>query len=71
MKVNDLVMFTNSESRYAKWFFGQLATVEKISKPHVSCRVRWLTPVKYFDGYTSSSDFHQSDFTSFEEKENA
>jgi len=66
MKVNDLVMFTNEESRYAQWFFGQLATVEKTTYPKLSCRVRWLVPVRYFDRYATVSDFSQCNFTVFD-----
>ncbi len=59
MKVNDIVMFTNKD-RYARWFFGQLATVMHYTTRddgRSSCRVRWLNPVKYHDRLTTVSDF--------------
>ena len=56
MKVGDLVMFAD-KGRYAKWFFGHFAVVESATEKTQSCRVRWLTPVKYFNNYTSVSDF--------------
>ena len=59
MKVGDIVMFMNT-GQYARWFFGQLATVERHTTRddgHSSCRVRWLNPVKYHDGMSAASDF--------------
>ena len=56
MKVGDLVMFID-EGTYAKWFFGQFGVVELASEKTRSCRVKWLNPVKYFNSYTSISDF--------------
>ena len=68
MKVGDLVMFNNTESRYAKWFYGQFGIVKSCSSlPKGSlatkhCRVTWLQPVRYFDGFSTYSDFSASDF---------
>ena len=66
MKVGDLVMFNNTESRYAKWFYGQFGIVNLYSSPSdprpPSCRVIWLQPVKYFDSFSTYSDFSASDF---------
>lgn len=56
MKVGDLVMFVD-EGTYAKWFYGQLAICESSTEEKKSCRVRWLQPVKYYDRYTTISDF--------------
>ena len=59
MKIGDLVMFVD-EGTYAKWFYGQLAIAESVSKNKSGnwhCRVRWLNPVKYHDRYTTISDF--------------
>lgn len=61
MKVGDLVMFID-EGRYAKWFYGKFGVIETSREKEKtpgegSCRVRWLQPVKYFDSYTSYSDF--------------
>lgn len=65
MKIGDLVMFSNSESTYAKWFLGQFAEVQtcnyaKDGKLH--CRVKWLQPVKYFNKYSTISDFCADNF---------
>jgi hypothetical protein len=66
MKMNDLVTFTNDKSRYAKWFFGQLAIAESVTQSIKTgdwhCRVRWLQPVKYFDRYATVSDFNTKNF---------
>tara|TARA_Y100000034_G_C6728615_1_gene322672 strand:+ start:437 stop:643 length:207 start_codon:yes stop_codon:yes gene_type:complete len=59
VKIGDLVMFIDT-GRYAKWFFGQFATVERYTPregKRNSCRVRWLNPVKYHDGMSTISDF--------------
>jgi hypothetical protein len=67
MKIGDIVMFVDT-GRYAKWFFGRLATVESYTPTHsnstrgASCRVRWLEPVKYHDGFTEVSDFSANQF---------
>ena len=64
MKVDDLVMF-NSEGIYAKWFYGKFGVVESSKEKGPgkgSCRVRWLQPVKYFNSYTSISDFSWDKF---------
>ena len=55
------VMFSNSTSRYAKWFFGQIGTV--VSARNGSCRVRWNDPVEYHNMKASISDFEQHNFT--------
>ena len=65
MQPGDLVMFSNVDSNYAKWFFGQIGEVQtcnyaKDGKLH--CRVKWLQPVKYFDGYSTISDFKADNF---------
>ena len=60
MKAGDLVMFVD-KGRYSRWFFGQFAVIEsyteKGSDGKAHCRVRWLNPVKYFDRFTTLSDF--------------
>ena len=60
MKVGDAVMFT-CKGTYSKWFYGQLAIVEsyteKGSDGKAHCRVRWMNPVRYFDRFTTMSDF--------------
>tara|TARA_A200000159_G_scaffold128942_1_gene125035 strand:- start:180 stop:470 length:291 start_codon:yes stop_codon:yes gene_type:complete len=61
MKVGDLVQWTNAESRYAKWFYSQLGVIESINNGH--CRVKWCFPVKYYDSWTTSSDFGLSNFS--------
>ena len=66
MDIGNFVMFT-SKGRYAKYFFGQFAEVVSSSiskttgKEHV--RVKWNSPVKYFDSYTAVSDFSADKFT--------
>ena len=70
MKVGDLVMFVDNGT-YAKWFYGQLGIVENFTpvgsdgKSH--CRVAWLNPVKYFDKFTTTSDFSADKFQVCEE----
>ena len=63
IEVGDTVMWTNTESTYAKWFYSHIGVVESINKGH--CRVRWCAPVKYHDRYTASSDFSLDNFTTF------
>ena len=71
MKKGDLVMFNNTESGYARWFYGQFGIVEsytslaKDGKKH--CRVRWLQPVKYFDRFSTYSDFTADNFEVYNE----
>jgi hypothetical protein len=66
MNIGNIVMFT-SDGRYAKYFFGQLAEVISSSiskssgKEHV--RVKWQSPVRYFDSHTTISDFEANKFT--------
>ena len=68
MKKGDLVMFNNIESRYAKWFYGQFGIVESYNNEIGRwCRVIWLKPVKYFDGFSTYSDFNESDFEVYNE----
>ena len=69
MKVGDVVMFVD-EGTYAKWFFGQIATVEVYrinSEGKPFCRVRWLEPVPYFDKMASVSSFSADKFRRFDE----
>ena len=57
MQVGDLVIFKDQGS-YAKWFFGALGTVESCGRGKgTHCRVRWLTPIKYFESHATVSDF--------------
>ena len=65
MKVGDIVFWNNAESTYAKWFFGQFAEVQSVSynkRGELHCRVKWLQPVKYFDKFTTISDFGAKNF---------
>ena len=69
MNVGNLVMF-KPEGQYAKWFGGQLGVVESVSYAadgNLHCRVKWLTPVKYFDKTTQYSDFAASKFEVYNE----
>ena len=70
MKVGDLVMFNNTESRYAKWFYGQMGIVKSCNYAQsgkLHCRVSWLKPVKYFDRFSTYSDFSASNFEVYNE----
>ena len=70
MKVGDLVMFNNIESKYAKWFYGQFGIVKNRGYPSPDsdydgpqyCRVVWLRPIKYFGRTSTYSDFSVDDF---------
>jgi hypothetical protein len=71
MKVGDLVTFTD-EGRYAKWFFGRMAIVKRVSintKGEQHCRVKWLNSVKYHDRWTDFSDFNSNKFEVHNENE--
>ena len=64
MKVGDLVTFID-EGIYAKWFFGQLAIVQRCSinaRGNKHCRVKWIQPVKYHHRWTTVSDFSADKF---------
>tara|TARA_B100000900_G_C20278945_1_gene593231 strand:+ start:355 stop:570 length:216 start_codon:yes stop_codon:yes gene_type:complete len=65
MKVGDIVIWNNSESSYAKWFYGRIAEVQSVgysSSGNLHCRVRWLEPVKYFNTFAKISDFNSKNF---------
>jgi len=66
VKVGDLVMFV-CKGTYAKWFYGKLGVCESSTPEKNSCRVRWLEPVKYFDRYTTHSDFGWERFEVYNE----
>lgn len=59
-------MFTG-QGVYAKYFFGQFAVVmsSSISKSSKRefVRVEWLSPVKYNEGHTATSDLLADKFT--------
>ena len=65
MEAGDLVRFID-KGTYARWFRGKVGLVTSYivkgsdGKPH--CRVQWLNPVKYHNGWTRSSDFAASRF---------
>ena len=61
MNIGSTVMFSNMESRYAKWFFGEFGTVLRMRNGHV--RVQWSRPIRYHDGFSTLSDFCQTSFT--------
>jgi len=60
-RVGDTIMWTNTESPYAKWFYSQIGVIKSINNGH--CRVSWLFPVKYYNTYVTSSDFKLSNFS--------
>ena len=69
MKIGDVVMFID-EGTYAKWFFGQIATVEVYrinSKGEPYCKVRWLQPVPYHGKLATVSSFSADKFEVFNE----
>ena len=59
--IGDTVMWTNLESRYAKWFYSQIGVIESIRNGH--CRVRWCFPVEYHGRHTTVSDFSLNNFS--------
>ena len=74
MKIGDTVMFVD-EGCYARWFFGNLATVTHYTpRPAApwtpgteavdrsTCRVKWMKPVKYHDRLSTVSDFYANMF---------
>ena len=65
MKKGSLVMFSNANSRYAKWFLGRVGSIvtDKRTGSYKHVRVRWLEPVSYYGDPTSFSDFPTTDFT--------
>lgn len=68
MDVGNIVMF-KPEGTYAKWFGGQLGTVESArynKKGELYLRVRWMSPVKYHDKYASFSHFAAANFVLFD-----
>ena len=68
MKIGDIVMF-KPEGTYAKWFGGQLGTIERTTynkEGKLYFRVRWLTPVRYFDDYAPVSSFSADHFMLFD-----
>ena len=66
MNIGDTVMFTNEASPYAKWFYSQIGIVKSMKNGH--CRVTWLQPVAYHNGYTRQSDFELTNFTTFSQQ---
>ena len=60
MKIGDVVMFTDLKSIYAKWFYGQVGIVKSVGVNHI--RVTWLQPVKYYESFTTFSDFPMYSF---------
>ena len=71
MKVGDTVMF-KPEGRYAKWFGGKIAVVERArinSKGELHLAVAWLHPVPYFDSLARHSHFKATNFISVENKQ--
>lgn len=61
MKIGDLVQFIDDKGRYARWFYSQIGEIVNVSKNDY-CRVKWLDPVRYHDGYTAQSDFSTDKF---------
>jgi len=61
MKVGDLVRFTD-KGTYSKWFYCRYAKIESVSKCKAHLRVRWIFPVKYYDRWTTISDFGADKF---------
>ena len=69
MKVGDIVIFT-CKGRYAKWFFGKIGEVLKVSVNKENdeyVRVRWFQPVEYFDSHTEFSSFRSDKFQNYQQ----
>lgn len=62
MKVGDIVMFSNENSTYAKYFYGAIGTIDSTSTVH--CTVAWLPPGPlYFGKRVPASSFAMADFS--------
>tara|TARA_B100000242_G_scaffold78536_1_gene51740 strand:+ start:12 stop:230 length:219 start_codon:yes stop_codon:yes gene_type:complete len=70
MNVGDVVMFTNQNSRYAKWFLGQIGEIQSCGYASSGClhfRIKWMQPIQYFDGFATISDFAAKNFEVYNE----
>ena len=62
MKVGDIVIFSNENSPYAKYFYGAIGTVHSTSTEH--CSVDWFPPGPlYFGRRVPASSFSMGDFS--------
>tara|TARA_X000000950_G_scaffold286123_2_gene394088 strand:- start:691 stop:888 length:198 start_codon:yes stop_codon:yes gene_type:complete len=65
-------MFTNQSSRYAKWFLGQIGEIQSCgyaATGSLHFRVKWIQPIKYYDGFATISDFAADNFEVYNENE--
>jgi len=66
VKTGDVVMFTDDNCRYARWFLGQVGIVTHYTEigqdGNSHCRVEWMTPVPYHDSNAKVSDFRADKF---------
>ena len=62
MQVGDIVMFSNENSRYAKYFYGAIGTVRSMKNEH--CSVAWRSPGPlYFGRRVPASSFAMANFS--------
>ena len=62
LKIGDVVMFTDFEGLYAKWFAGRIGHIRSVNPAGTHCSVRWLEPVQYHESLTSVSSFSVTRF---------
>lgn len=70
MKVGDAVMFTNQNSRYAKWFLGQIGEIQSYGYDSFGClhlSIKWMQPIEYFNEFATISNFAAKNFEVYNE----
>jgi len=62
VQVGDIVMFSDENSRYAKYFYGAIGTVRSVATEH--CSVAWRAPGPlYFGKRVPASSFPIENFS--------
>ena len=62
MKPGDIVIFSNENSTYAKYFYGAIGTIRSTSTEH--CSVEWFPPGPlYFERRVPASSFPIGNFS--------
>lgn len=62
MKVGDIVMFSNENSIYTKYFYGAIGTIKSTRQEY--CSVRWAPPGRlYFGKRLPASSFAMANFS--------
>ena len=67
LKAGDVVMFTDFDCQYAKWFAGKIGHVQSLNPDKTYCSVEWLEPVQYHQTFTEVSSFEITKFDAFHE----